>query len=385
VVKNVFLSKTLFPRGVLTNLRLIFLEPVFIRLQTITTTTRTTIIATLPSSHFLVLLFLLFLFFSILCFFSLRFYPLASSATPLESDVIHLITSTLHITFTYHSLSTSDLKIHAKHIMSSTSMPAVDMPMTTGWRFQPPFATDTPLFLFKTRLNPAGTAPRFVHHNDSSKFLIFTDGACPRNGYPDARAGGGFVYRPANKPKEVGLFLSTALHTQGGYYFRLPNRGPRGTLEPQTSNRAELTAVLQALQCRCWVNEGFRHLVIATDSTYVVDGSSKWLHTWLCNGWTTASGEAVKNRDLWEELVAVLTSLAMEDLIVSFWYIPSELNGEADRVARLGAAMPELEFYSQISENLRPLSQFASSYARRCKCMLMLPRPEDSGSWTTLA
>jgi len=115
-----------------------------------------------------------------------------------------------------------------------------------------------------------------------------------------------------------------------------------------TDEQSLLTAVLLALQFRVWVGEGFRHLVIATDSTYVVDGSADWVHGWVRNGWRTASGQPVKNRDLWEELLKVLAKLAKTGLKVSFWRMPRELNGEADRVAKLGAALPEVEKYGLI-------------------------------------
>jgi len=65
-----------------------------------------------------------------------------------------------------------------------------------------------------------------------------------------------------------------------------------------TNNRMELTAVL----------EGLRRLKrpskvrVVTDSRYIVDGMTGWIHGWKSNGWRTAARKPVKNRDLWEEL-----------------------------------------------------------------------------------
>jgi len=235
--------------------------------------------------------------------------------------------------------------------MSFFNLPAVDI-STTGRRFQPPRAIDTPLSLFIPQVNQCSvSAPRFIRRENVSQFLILTDGACLNNGFPTASAGGAFVFRPATSPREIGCLLhDQRLFEQGACKFRLSNRGPNLSAPPglQTSNRAELTAVLLALQFRVWVGEGFRYLVIATDSTYVVDGSAAWVHGWRSNGWRTASGQAVKNRDSWEELLEVLAKLATRGLKVSFWRIPRELNGDADRMAKLGAALPEQENYVEI-------------------------------------
>lgn len=67
------------------------------------------------------------------------------------------------------------------------------------------------------------------------------------------------------------------LHTLGASKFRLESRGPTGEAVPQTSNRAELRAITAALGYRLWNNEGCRRLVIATDSSYTVDGSTEWI------------------------------------------------------------------------------------------------------------
>ena len=65
---------------------------------------------------------------------------------------------------------------------------------------------------------------------------------------------------------------------------RLEKKGPFGDNSIQTSNRAELRAVIAALQFRYWPGEGFYTFVVATDSEYVVEGSTKWAKTWAKNG-----------------------------------------------------------------------------------------------------
>jgi ribonuclease HI len=70
-----------------------------------------------------------------------------------------------------------------------------------------------------------------------------------------------------------------------------------------TNNRMELQAVIEGLKTLmepCAV-------VIRTDSKYVQDGMTKWIHNWKRNGWVRkaygkSAAEPIKNRDLWEEL-----------------------------------------------------------------------------------
>jgi ribonuclease HI len=102
---------------------------------------------------------------------------------------------------------------------------------------------------------------------------IFTDGACKGNPGP---GGWGAVIRSDGREKEL----------SGG--------------EPlTTNNRMELLAAIRALEALkkpCDV-------VLHTDSIYVRDGITKWIHGWRRNGWRTADRKPVKNAELWQELL----------------------------------------------------------------------------------
>jgi ribonuclease HI len=103
---------------------------------------------------------------------------------------------------------------------------------------------------------------------------IFTDGACKGNPGP---GGWGALLRMGDKEREL----------SGG--------------EAQTTNnRMELMAAikgLEALKRPCRVT-------LTTDSRYVMDGLTKWIHGWRRNGWKTADRKPVKNADLWQALLA---------------------------------------------------------------------------------
>ena len=102
---------------------------------------------------------------------------------------------------------------------------------------------------------------------------IFTDGACKGNPGP---GGWGAIVRSGPHEKEL----------SGGEALT-------------TNNRMELTAAirgLQALKRPCAVT-------VSTDSIYVRDGITKWIHGWRRNGWRTADKKPVKNAELWQELL----------------------------------------------------------------------------------
>ena len=111
--------------------------------------------------------------------------------------------------------------------------------------------------------------------SEAAKVVIYADGACRGNPGP---GGWGAWLKAGDHEKE--LFGGEKL---------------------TTNNRMELTAVIQALgslKRRCEV-------VVYTDSSYVKDGITTWIHGWKKRGWTTADKKPVKNADLWQRLDAL--------------------------------------------------------------------------------
>lgn len=102
---------------------------------------------------------------------------------------------------------------------------------------------------------------------------IFTDGACKGNPGP---GGWGAVIRSGPHEKDI----------SGGETLT-------------TNNRMELMAAIRALQA---LNRPC-HVILTTDSNYVRDGITRWIHGWQRNGWRTADKKPVKNVELWQELL----------------------------------------------------------------------------------
>ena len=136
---------------------------------------------------------------------------------------------------------------------------------------------------------------------------IYTDGACSGNPGP---GGWGAILRSGTHEKEI----------WGG--------------EPATTNnRMELTAVIRALEAMTRPVKARVH----TDSTYVKDGITKWIHGWKRNGWRTSSKEPVKNADLWQALEAATLRHELEWHWVK-GHAGHPENERADQLANKGVA-----------------------------------------------
>ncbi|KAE8150408.1 ribonuclease H-like domain-containing protein [Aspergillus avenaceus] len=208
-------------------------------------------------------------------------------------------------------------------------------------RFHPPNTNDTLQSLFQPRISSTAIPPvrRFIRLTNPNQFLIYTDGACLDNGRASARAGCSFVFKPSTSQPE----------SHGWVRFRLEDTGPTGEAHPQTSNRAELRAVIAALRFRVWTGEGFDSLVIATDSEYVVEGATSWVRRWLQRDWKTSIGQAVKNRDLWECLLGEIERWNGNGMQVQFWRIPRRWNTDADYHAKHAASEDAQDAFMNIS------------------------------------
>lgn len=106
-----------------------------------------------------------------------------------------------------------------------------------------------------------------------------------------------------------------------------------GGADHTTNNRMELTAVVEGLASL----EQSCEVTVYTDSRYVCDGITTWIHGWLARDWKNAEGRPVRNQDLWELLV----EQARRHTIAWTWvkgHAQHQMNQAADRAA--GLAVP---------------------------------------------
>lgn len=172
----------------------------------------------------------------------------------------------------------------------------------------------------------ANSMSRFCRPKDPNSVLVFADGACLDNGLANPKAGWAVHHGPGGTPEWPCLWLD-----------RLESKSPFGHPGAQTSNRAELRAVIAAMRCAKWTIHGYHELVIATDSKYVTEGATKWAKIWMRNDWKTREGEPVTNKDLWQLLLGDVERLAEGEVRVELWKIPREWNTYADNAAKVAA------------------------------------------------
>lgn len=137
------------------------------------------------------------------------------------------------------------------------------------------------------------------------KVTIYTDGACSGNPGP---GGWGAILLSGTHRKELS-----------------------GGENPTTNNRMELMAAISALSALKHPSDVDLH----TDSQYVRNGISSWIHGWKKRGWKTADNKPVKNAELWQQLDA-----ARDRHVVRWHWVKGHAgdteNERADELAREG-------------------------------------------------
>jgi ribonuclease HI len=146
---------------------------------------------------------------------------------------------------------------------------------------------------------------------------IFTDGACSGNPGPGGWAA---LLRKGTVEKEIA-----------------------GGDAATTNNRMEMMAAIEALEALKRPTTVRLH----TDSGYLRDGITKWIHGWKRNGWKTADKKPVKNEDLWKRLEAAKAPHRIEWL----WVKGHSGHPENERVDALARAeVKRLRELSKLSD-----------------------------------
>ncbi len=150
--------------------------------------------------------------------------------------------------------------------------------------------------------------------------VVAVDGACRRNGRPDARSAIG-VHFGKESPYNITKILPTVKSNQVA------------ELQAGLSALKEVVAIKKA-GIVVWEGEDIiTQLVIKADSEYLVKGMTEWIFKWEENGYLNAKGLPVANGELFNELqkeIVKLTGLGVE---VQFWHVKRDGNAEADLLA----------------------------------------------------
>ena len=166
------------------------------------------------------------------------------------------------------------------------------------------------------------------------KITIFCDGASKGNPGP---GGWGAIVSTAEKVVELG-----------------------GAERATTNNRMELLAAVSALEEAFTIMEAksssdedrpthsdaSREVTLYTDSSYVINGITKWVEGWQNNGWLTKAKQPVMNQDLWEEVLAAVEKF---DTTIEWQYVGGHVgiagNERVDKIASDFAEGKEVKLY----------------------------------------
>ena len=136
------------------------------------------------------------------------------------------------------------------------------------------------------------------------KVIIYTDGACSGNPGP---GGWGAILMYKGAKKEIS-----------------------GGMKQTTNNIMEVTSVIEALKCLKVESD----VQVYSDSAYTVNAFNQgWIYNWMKKGWKTASGEPVKNKELWQELYSLTKKHKVEFIKVK-GHSDNEFNNRCDEMAR---------------------------------------------------
>lgn len=149
----------------------------------------------------------------------------------------------------------------------------------------------------------------------NNKIIIFTDGSS--RGNPGPGGWGAIVALPDGKIKELG-----------------------GGEKHTTNNRMELMGAISSLSM---IKDG-SEVILNTDSSYVINGITKWVYGWQKNGWKNSMKEDVINRDLWEKLIE-----ASKDKKVKWNYVGGHVgipgNERCDEIATMFADNKKVDLF----------------------------------------
>lgn len=156
-----------------------------------------------------------------------------------------------------------------------------------------------------------------------------------------------------------------------------------GREEHTTNNRMELQAAIESLE---YALSAAELVTLYTDSSYLINGITKWVHGWQRNGWITGAKEPVLNKELWEELVAIAGKME-----ITWKHTPGHVgipgNERVDEIANSLARGEEVELYEGDADSygidLSPETHVGASTSKKPYSYLSLidGKVEKHASW----
>lgn len=223
-------------------------------------------------------------------------FAITNRVSSIEEKLNNFITTTSTL---LENLATRIKKLESNNLVAKDKNSVV----SCGPSYEPP--------LKKQKTDGKPCIDRLIISSDGYT-PVYTDGACSKNGRMGAQAGIG-VWFGENSP------LNISAPVQG----------------PATNNNAEIQAARVAITQAH--HAGIRKLTVYTDSKFVINCITQWIHKWKKNEWTLASGGPVKNKD---EIIKLDDAIQLLEA-VEWNYVAGHKgvrgNEMADKLARDGA------------------------------------------------
>ncbi|KAJ7738408.1 ribonuclease H-like domain-containing protein [Mycena metata] len=183
------------------------------------------------------------------------------------------------------------------------------------------------------RISTCDYCNRFIANHGSPchrHLFVFVDGACARNGQPDARSG-------------IGCAMGTSRADQ----LSAPVTEAMDPSPRRTSQRAELLAAIHGLEMLVQANVEYREdcsglmcanpdidYTVVGDSEYMVKGITEWVPQWKRTGWISMrDGGVPRNVDLFKRLDAIVSEYENQGITIRFLHVGRNFNRLADGLA----------------------------------------------------
>ncbi|KAG1681862.1 Ribonuclease H1 [Nymphon striatum] len=189
-----------------------------------------------------------------------------------------------------------------------------------------------------SKSNSVAGAPSTVESSPVKKCHVYTDGACQDNGKPKARAGIGIYWGPDHPYNTSARLPGRQTNNRAEIQPEFTEDGKTDRLNDSEEDESEdeEAAVVALYQSK---SQNINDIVLYTDSKFLIESATKWMHGWKKKNWTLSKGGPVKNKDDFIDLEE-----AMEGINVEWVYVQGHAgihgNEMADQLAVKGISEP---------------------------------------------